>query len=1030
MGPISSRKLSDPWPTKVSHFLIIQVFREGMVKDGARFQQIFQCKVKSRTITKYRSTATGLTVTHIDSEGPIVKGYFTLATEETSHDGLPHTLEHLIFLGSKQYPYKGVLDLAANRCLAQGTNAWTSIDHTCYTVETAGSEGFLVLLPVYLDHILFPTLTDPGFVTEVHHVNGTGDDAGVVYCEMQARENDEASRGEHALQEAVFKNECGYKWETGGLMENLRSSCSNEKVRAYHKKFYRPENLDVIICGQIDPTKIFSAIEPIDDLAAKADYGPYCRPWQGQVELFDSFETHDALFPAKIEDNGRVLMTWRGPDLKDARGTEAHMTLLNYMIDTSAAPLVKSLIDIPEPCCSSISLESEEFPKTLVTLKFKGVQSNKHRELREVFYRTFKQTLQGNIDMARLKNQIKNNISNFADRLENDPSETLAMVTIVDGLYGGEDHQGLTEFTKMFDILKDLQNQDESFWKQLLHYYIEEPCVTINCIPSTKFMENLETTEKQRVSEQQKKLGPEGMSAREKHVNECIEFNEKGEDEVEEIIDNLPQPKIGDGLNFHRVNTHCEPVAGVFTHDIDSEFVRFCFVFDTRDLADEEKSLLGLYSSLFCDTPLQFGGVEVAHEDAIRLKEELLLKASCIAGGPEIESFTELVTMEFKFMIDDLDKCKDFIKSLICKKIFTEDRVTTGLKKLSSKVDTGLRKAGTVLSQIYSAASFNGSCKSNMNAFYLQEFFKRAKDNEPLLIAKLTDLQQKLFLNNKIVLHIITSGKILNTHFPASELTCLRKLYNLSAPSHPSTLPSHFRRTFETSEKVLHVVPTDESSYLFLTLPVDLSYSHQDTAAVRLMAEYLGQLEGPFWKQIRGQGFAYSYSLVNSPATGNLIFYLGRATNVSKGYLAAKETIDGIITEGKLDETQIDTAKGAIACGIIQRYETPFSSAWANILNIHRDVSSEYNFNMLKQVADLSCRELLDVCERYFQPLFTGKANVVVCCPEMKRDEIVADLTGMDLPVKCIANVVEYVKALNGCDVLPFESLFNGNGGI
>ena len=48
----------------------------------------------------------------------------TLATEavtsEYAHanDGLPHTLEHMIFLGSELYPYKGVLDQLANRCLA------------------------------------------------------------------------------------------------------------------------------------------------------------------------------------------------------------------------------------------------------------------------------------------------------------------------------------------------------------------------------------------------------------------------------------------------------------------------------------------------------------------------------------------------------------------------------------------------------------------------------------------------------------------------------------------------------------------------------------------------------------------------------------------------------------------------------------------------------------------------------------------------------------------------------------------------
>lgn len=114
---------------------------------------------------------------------------FSLATEAHDDDGLPHTLEHLIFLGSQRYPYKGILDLLANRCMAHGTNAWTDIDHTCYTVYTAGDAGMLTLLPIYLDHILWPTLSDEGFITEVHHIDGEGEDAGVVYCEMQGGEN-------------------------------------------------------------------------------------------------------------------------------------------------------------------------------------------------------------------------------------------------------------------------------------------------------------------------------------------------------------------------------------------------------------------------------------------------------------------------------------------------------------------------------------------------------------------------------------------------------------------------------------------------------------------------------------------------------------------------------------------------------------------------------------------------------------------------------------------------------------------------
>lgn len=79
-------------------------------------------------VRKYRSTETGLTTVIANVPGPIVNGFLTFATEAHDDDGIPHTLEHLCFMGSEQYPYKGVLDLLANRCLASGTNAWTDTE--------------------------------------------------------------------------------------------------------------------------------------------------------------------------------------------------------------------------------------------------------------------------------------------------------------------------------------------------------------------------------------------------------------------------------------------------------------------------------------------------------------------------------------------------------------------------------------------------------------------------------------------------------------------------------------------------------------------------------------------------------------------------------------------------------------------------------------------------------------------------------------------------------------------------------------
>lgn len=49
-----------------------------------------------------------------------------------------------------------------------------------------------------------------------------------------------------------------------GALKNLRESTSNEKVRKYHKEFYRPENLTVLITGQVKHADVFKAVQPIE----------------------------------------------------------------------------------------------------------------------------------------------------------------------------------------------------------------------------------------------------------------------------------------------------------------------------------------------------------------------------------------------------------------------------------------------------------------------------------------------------------------------------------------------------------------------------------------------------------------------------------------------------------------------------------------------------------------------------------------------------------------------------------------------
>ena len=106
----------------VMHVSLV-IISESAMAIFDQYQELAKLKANSQIpVAKYKSLRTGLTVTVAEVEGPVVNGYFCLATEAHDDDGLPHTLEHLIFLGSEQFPYKGVLDLLANRCLSSGSS--------------------------------------------------------------------------------------------------------------------------------------------------------------------------------------------------------------------------------------------------------------------------------------------------------------------------------------------------------------------------------------------------------------------------------------------------------------------------------------------------------------------------------------------------------------------------------------------------------------------------------------------------------------------------------------------------------------------------------------------------------------------------------------------------------------------------------------------------------------------------------------------------------------------------------------------
>ncbi|UJR26968.1 hypothetical protein I4U23_008275 [Adineta vaga] len=201
-------------------------------------------------VDKYQSNKTGMKLYHINLPLPLIKLEICVQTKPYDDTGCAHTLEHLIFMGSRQYPQQGYLDYISAQYYSLGTNATTYRDMTTYELTTVNHQSLSTLLPIYLDHIFNPLLTNDCYLTEVHHISGeTGDDAGVVYSEIQSSENQPDEILLYSVLRDLWSDKSPYYYESGGRLESIRNELTLDKIKLFHQKFYTPNNVAIVLCG-------------------------------------------------------------------------------------------------------------------------------------------------------------------------------------------------------------------------------------------------------------------------------------------------------------------------------------------------------------------------------------------------------------------------------------------------------------------------------------------------------------------------------------------------------------------------------------------------------------------------------------------------------------------------------------------------------------------------------------------------------------------------------------------------------------
>lgn len=971
-------------------------------------------------VRKYRSERTGLTVIVGEVEGPLVNGYFALATEAHDDDGLPHTLEHLIFLGSENYPYKGILDLVANRCMASGTNAWTDTDHTCYTMTTAGSGGFLSLLPVYLDHILYPTLTDSGFATEVHHISEEGEDGGVVYCEMQGRENTGESRIHLDMLRAVYPN-CGYSSETGGIMSNLRTSTNNEKVRAYHARFYRPDNLHVIITGQIEPEDIFKALEPIEDkIISKGELPAFCRPWQTPVAPLSESKNVKIVYPADEEDCGLVNVAWRGPKAtNEYEELTACSVLLRYLSDTSVSPLQREFVEIEHPYASKVGYNIAENSESMLYISFENVPLDRvdaiHEKLKQVLEKLGKE--EEEIDMKRMESVLERYILESLSSLESNPHDNVAFHVIGDVLYGAveQDFDNRLNSTR---CLQTLKAKSKEFWVNLLNkYLVNGKHVVIRAVPSIEEQKRTAKEEMERIEQQRNSLGEEGLAQKGKALAEAMAANEVPP--PDEMLTSIPVPSI-DGIKFHPVQFF-KATDGKNPPGLDLQklpvyaeayhlHTNFCYIMvtmNTEPVEPELRPYLLLLMEMLTESPIRRGDELIPYEAVVAALESDTIETEARLGietksrfslGP----FANSATLCMQIVRGKYETGINWIAELLHKTEFTPDRVRVCASKMVNDTAQAKREGSSIVKDLLKAMYYEKDSNMRVSSLLKQQKFLSA------LIEQLDSEQGSEKVINKLnkAREIITRPENLGLHIAADWDEMAKLQVDLESPWAKLVVPRE-----GALEKRLVVIPdwklmnmegnlidstgvvvglgSVESAFLYQSTKSITDFNDENLAPLLLFLQYLTQLEGPLWRQIRGQGFSYGYNIVPRPNEGLLYFTLYRATNVVAAYKEAKSiTEKQLQPDAEWDSTLLESARSSLIFEIIAREKSIGRVVVQSFLSSFKHVSAGYNQTLVQQVGKVTEADLVRVGSKYVKQLFSSEARTAIVCHPDKAVDI------------------------------------------
>ncbi|HVS02675.1 MAG TPA: pitrilysin family protein [Thermoanaerobaculia bacterium] len=272
----------------------------------------------------------GLQVVAIPYDSPGIVAFYTVVRTgsrdevEEGHSGFAHFFEHMMFRGTESYSQDEYNDIL--KSMGADSNAFTSDDPTVYHIVGPASE-LETLFAIEADRFQNLEYSEEAFRTE----------AGAILGEYSKSASSPFLPLFEKLRETAFRTHT-YRHTTIGFLDDIKQMPERyEYSLRFFDRFYRPENVVVLVVGDIDPQRVFAL--------AQKHYGGWERGYEAPKVVAEpppqGPQRDQVAWPAPT--NPYLMIGYRTPAFAPDEEWAA-LAVLAQLLFSESAPLYQELV--------------------------------------------------------------------------------------------------------------------------------------------------------------------------------------------------------------------------------------------------------------------------------------------------------------------------------------------------------------------------------------------------------------------------------------------------------------------------------------------------------------------------------------------------------------------------------------------------------------------------------------------------------------------------------------------------------------